>query len=169
MPPPLQCLAICYPNPVRLHPLRLGISRATSLLEGGKAIPVRRIEFERAGHAAAPTRKIEGAYRPSSVMASAMPPSPRGRLFFASLGGFQEVKDHTPSVTFGDSSPYTGEPTPRRENLLFPQIRKSTIPSRRISRRDGAFFLREIRIFFTSWTGKRRWRQRPSCLRPWPE
>ena len=31
------------------------------------------------GHAAAPTRKIEGAYRPSSVSADAEPPSPRGR------------------------------------------------------------------------------------------
>ena len=34
----------------------------------------------RAGHAAAPTNEIGGASRPSSVMAYAMTPSPRGRL-----------------------------------------------------------------------------------------
>ena len=38
------------------------------------------IAAKRAGHAAAPTFIDDTAYRPSSVMAYAMPPSPRGRL-----------------------------------------------------------------------------------------
>ena len=149
----------------------------------------------------------------------AKPPSPRGRLFFASLGGFQEVKDHTPSGTFGATSPYT--PGGYFSKKIYPLLRTighslrhadrratslyeggKAIPVRRMeferaghaaapthkiesaSRRKcisknhpvsknfeagWCFFLREIRIFFTSWTGKRRWRQRPSCLRPWPE
>ena len=37
-------------------------------------------EFGASGHAAAPTNEIGGASRPSSVMAYAMTPSPRGRL-----------------------------------------------------------------------------------------
>ena len=67
-----------------------------------------RTEVERAGHAAAPTRKIDRAYRPSSVSADAEPlrngmtatgsheyfyslrgaQPPGGRLFSAHLGRF---------------------------------------------------------------------------------
>ena len=50
------------------------------------ALPLLRMEFERAGHAAAPTRKIEGAYRPSSVLADAEPVSPPGEAFTQKYG-----------------------------------------------------------------------------------
>ena len=53
-------------NPT-VHPLRLPLRAATSPYTG-EAAPRRflRIEFERAGHAAAPTPKNDSAYRPSS-------------------------------------------------------------------------------------------------------
>ena len=46
------------------------------------------IVTQRAGHAHAPTLKNGSAYRPSSVAPKGVTPSPRGRLFCASPGGF---------------------------------------------------------------------------------
>ena len=151
----------------RSHPLRH--LRCHLPLHAGRQTPrrFRRMEFERAGHAAAPTHKIESASRPSSVFASQshLPP-----------GEGIPQKDvtllHRPTVhplrlpLRAATSPYTpGGSAPPEE---FPQIRKNHPVSKNFEA-GWCFFLREIRIFFTSWTGKRRWRQRPSCLRPWPE
>ena len=47
-----------------------------------------RIEFERAGHAAAPTNEIEAAFRPSFVMGVAMTAPPTRREPNAPPGGF---------------------------------------------------------------------------------
>ena len=63
--------------------------------EGRDAVSFLRVG---AGHAAAPTPIHPTAYRPSSVSANAEPPSPRGRLFSSSPGGFRKVVDYTPSV-----------------------------------------------------------------------
>ena len=60
-----------------------------------------------ARHAAAPTFIDDTAYRPSSVMAYAMPPSPRGRLSSEGSAHFCDIRPYTPSVALGDSSPYT--------------------------------------------------------------
>ena len=73
-----------------------------------------------AGHAAAPTFIDDTAYRPSSVMAYAMPPSPRGRLISEGPSPFYPVQPYTPSGPFGASSPYT----PGAFSL--PQQRKNT-------------------------------------------
>ena len=61
------------------------------------------IVTERAGHAAAPTFIDDTAYRPSSVMAYAMPPSPRGRLSSEGSAHFCDIRPYTPSVALGDS------------------------------------------------------------------
>ena len=66
-----------------------------------------RMEFVRAGHAAAPTHKIDTAYRPSSVMACVMPPSPKGRRISEESVHSYEIQPYTPSGTFGATSPYT--------------------------------------------------------------
>ena len=57
------------------------------------------IAAKRAGHAAAPTFIDDTAYRPSSVMAYAMPPSPRGRLSSEGSAHFCDIRPYTPSVT----------------------------------------------------------------------
>ena len=71
------------------------------------------IAGKRAGRAAAPTRKIGGASRPSSGHPKGWPPSPRGRLFCAPPSGFRKVgRLHPLSQSFGLTAPPT-----RREPL----------------------------------------------------
>ena len=69
-PPPTRREAFSQkPLPLLLtvgHSLRLGLRRATSLLEGGKASLLLRMKFGASGRAAAPTRHNDTAYRPSS-------------------------------------------------------------------------------------------------------
>ena len=98
------------------------------------------MEFERAGHAAAPTRIFDTAYRPSSVTPSGVPLSsgmtatgshvyflfaargttPRGRRFFATPGDLQKFGSlHPLSLPLqADSSPYTGEPFSLRRKCI---------------------------------------------------
>ena len=94
-------------------------ARGTTLQGKPYATPVRRMELKRAGHAAAPTRNYELPTAPHP--AALRPPSPRGRLFFSSPLGIQEVEDYTPlSQSFGLTAPPTRrEPYSERASAYF--------------------------------------------------
>ena len=69
-------------------------------------MPLLHMEFVRAGHATAPTRKNDRAYRPSSVCPSGSHLPPGEGIPQMSRYTFT-LSNRTPSVTFGDTSPCT--------------------------------------------------------------
>ena len=84
--------------------------------EGGKASPVSAYRIRRAGHAAAPTHKLDSPYRPSSGPFGAT--FPQGKAIFRHAGSCPKLGGLHPlshGLVARDSSPYTGEPAPRRK------------------------------------------------------
>ena len=106
----LKIITMGWYDAVTFDLIRSGLSRTTFPSRGRLFSPRRvlRMKFVRAGHAAAPTRKIDTAYRPSSGHPKGWPPSPRGRLPSKGRHTFTTSNRSPPqSVLRTDSSPYT--------------------------------------------------------------